>query len=158
MILGGVSGVYEIEDLVKVLKRENAKKLFVIKVPSDLKYVDYLCLVNGHSYRHMLGMAQFVRKVYKMKRQKGDIIPKIEGEKSKDWMALDLGNIALHIFSKGARKEYDLESLWCLGLEYEKRIHRKSASEEIYQKYLNAAGSPNFTEITKIPANTNDKE
>lgn len=81
-------------------------------------------------------MAHFVRKVYKLKRQTGDIIPKIEGEKDKDWIAMDMGNIALHIFSKQARAHYDLESLWCLGEEYEKRIKNKNPMEEVYQKYL----------------------
>lgn len=36
-------------------------------------------------------MANFVRKVYKMKRNSCDILPKVEGEKCKNWMALDLG-------------------------------------------------------------------
>lgn len=118
---------------------EKARKLCVIKVPSELKYVDYLCLVNGISYRHMIGMANFVRKCYKLKRQEGDIIPKIEGETCKSWMAMDLGNIALHIFAQESRNYYDLESLWCLGEEYEKRIKNRVSKDEIYQPYLDAA-------------------
>lgn len=85
----------------------------------------------------MIGMAHFVRRVFKLKRKTNDIIPKIEGEKDKDWIAMDLGNIALHIFSKKARAHYDLESLWCLGDEYEKRIKNKNSMEEVYKKYLN---------------------
>ncbi|CRK95911.1 CLUMA_CG009357, isoform A [Clunio marinus] len=135
----GITGVFDIQDLVEVLRKENARDLFVVKVPSEIKYVDYICLVTGFSYRHMLGMAHFARKCYKMKRGPGDIIPKIEGEKSKDWIAMDLGNIALHIFSKSCRENYDLESLWCLGEEYEKRIRGKSEKENIYQQYLDAA-------------------
>ena len=77
-----------------------------------MKYVDYMCICTGNSYRHMSGLAHFVRKVYKLKRKPGDILPKIEGAKCKDWMALDLGNIALHIYSKTAREKYDLETLW----------------------------------------------
>lgn len=34
---------------------------------------------------------QFVRRVYKQKRNKSDIVPRTEGESSKDWMALDMG-------------------------------------------------------------------
>lgn len=138
---GGVNGVFEIDDLVEVLRSENARNLCVIKVPGDIKYVDYLCLVDGISYRHMIGMAHFVRKMYKLKRQTGDIIPKIEGEKDKNWMAMDLGNIALHIFSKKSREQYDLESLWCLGEEYEKRVKGVTSKENIYQKYFNAAAA-----------------
>lgn len=84
--------MYDIEDLVQVLKRENAVDIFVASVPSELGYVDYMCLVSGKSQKHMQAMAQFVRRVYKQKRNEYDFIPRIEGEKSKDWIALDLGN------------------------------------------------------------------
>lgn len=40
-------------------------------------------------------MANFVRKVYKMKRNSCDILPKVEGEKCKNWMALDLGMLLM---------------------------------------------------------------
>lgn len=87
----GISGVFEIEDLVEILKKDNAVDIFVCKVPKELKYVDYMCIISGNSYRHMMGMANFVRKVYKLKRHRTDIIPKIEGETCKNWMAMDLG-------------------------------------------------------------------
>jgi ribosome silencing factor RsfS/YbeB/iojap len=128
--------------LVDILKKENARKLCVIKIPRELKYVDYFCIVNGISYRHMIGMAQFVRKCYKLKRRSGDIIPKIEGEQSKDWICMDLGNIALHIFTEESREFYDLESLWCLGEDYEKRIKDKDNREQLYASYLQAASAP----------------
>ncbi|XP_037043960.1 mitochondrial assembly of ribosomal large subunit protein 1 [Bradysia coprophila] len=115
----GATGVFEIEDLVEVLRRENAVNIFVCTVPKHLKYVDYLCVVSGRSHRHRLALAQFVRKLFKIKRHRGDVLPKIEGEKSKTWMALDLGNIALHILSENARHQYDIESLWSVGREFD---------------------------------------
>lgn len=33
------------------------------------------------------------------------------------------GNIALHIFSPGARSVYDLESLWSVGSEYDPLVN-----------------------------------
>lgn len=136
-ILGGKTGVYDIEDLVELLKKENAIDLCVIKVPKEYSYVDYLCIVTGSSFRHMGGMADFVRKVYKLKRNPEDLIPAIEGRKlSKDWMAMDLGNIALHIFSKEARETYSLETLWTLGVEYEKRTSKPDTTQEIYDQYV----------------------
>lgn len=122
-----------------VLKKENARNLCVIKIPKEIKYVDYFCLVDGISYRHMIGMAEFVRQCFKKKRNRGDLLPKIEGEKSKDWIAMDLGNIALHIFTKQSRSFYDLESLWCLGEEYEKQIRNSNRQHDIYQMYLDEA-------------------
>ncbi|CAD7003598.1 uncharacterized protein K12H4.2 [Ceratitis capitata] len=120
----GKHGVFDIEDLVEVLRKESAEDIFVCSVPKDLKYVDYMVVCSGRSYRHMLAVAEFVRRIYKIKRNKGEVLPKIEGEKSRKWMALDLGNIALHVFSPEAREEYDLESLWAIGIEYDKESHK----------------------------------
>lgn len=39
----------------------------------------------------MTALAEIVRKVFKKKRKSTDILPRIEGETSSDWMALDLG-------------------------------------------------------------------
>lgn len=122
--------------MVDVLRRENAEDIFVCSVPKDFKYVDYLAVCSGRSYRHMLAMAEFVRRMYKIKRQKGDILPKIEGEKSRDWMAMDLGNIALHIFSPTARESYDLESLWAIGVEYDREFNKpQDPLVELFEKH-----------------------
>lgn len=153
-----MNGVFEIEDLVDVLRKEGARDLCVIKMPADLKYVDYFCLVDGFSYRHMVGMANFVRKCYKMKRNSGEKIPKIEGETSKDWIAMDMGNIALHIFTKQSRKYYDLESLWCLGEEYEKRIKDFKSKDQLYQKYLDAAKGPPEIDYSAMPTYEADED
>lgn len=88
-----MNGVFEIEDLVDVMRRENAEDIFVCTVPKHLKYVDYLCVVTGRSQRHRTALAEFVRKLFKIKRHSGEVIPKIEGARSKTWMALDLGGI-----------------------------------------------------------------
>uniref|UniRef100_A0A034W626 Mitochondrial assembly of ribosomal large subunit protein 1 n=1 Tax=Bactrocera dorsalis TaxID=27457 RepID=A0A034W626_BACDO len=132
----GKHGVYDVEDLVDVLRKENAEDVFVCSVPKDLKYVDYMVVCSGRSYRHMLAIAEFVRRIYKVKRTKGEILPKIEGENSRQWMALDLGNIALHVFSPDAREQYDLESLWAIGIEYDKETHKpQDPLVELFEKH-----------------------
>lgn len=60
-------------------------------MPPDTKYVDYIVVVTGKSKRHMTSVGEFIRKLYKRKRHPHDVIPRIEGEMSSDWMALDLG-------------------------------------------------------------------
>ncbi|XP_029156091.1 uncharacterized protein LOC114928890 [Nylanderia fulva] len=115
----GTTGVYDIEELVTLLERDKAKNIFVASVPKEYAYVDYIVVVTGRSQKHMSALATFVRKVYKLKRHPTDLIPKIEGENSKDWLALDLGNIVLHIFSHSAREHYDLETLWTVGTRYD---------------------------------------
>ncbi|XP_055323311.1 uncharacterized protein LOC129578569 [Sitodiplosis mosellana] len=115
----GKTGVFDIEDLITVLRRDNAENIFVCTVPKELKYVDYMVVITARSHRHMKAIAEFVRKMFKVKRGKGDKIPKIEGKNSDEWLAMDLGNIALHIFSAKVRKQYDLEMLWSVGPNYD---------------------------------------
>lgn len=104
----------------------------------------------------MQAIAEFVRKVYKRKCHSNDIIPRIEGENSKEWVALDLGsllknyvllsqlcsyfliitgNIALHIFSKEARTKYDLESLWAVGAQYDSEYNKEDPIVEMLERH-----------------------
>ncbi|XP_043288536.1 uncharacterized protein 312 [Venturia canescens] len=131
----GVKGVYDIEDLIHLLRRDKAKEIFVVSVPPELSYVDYLVVVTAKSARHMSALATFVRKVYKIKRNPGDSLPKIEGPESKDWMALDLGNIALHILTREARDLYDLETLWTVGGKYDDKSNQLDVEKEFEKKY-----------------------
>lgn len=96
-ILGGKTGVFEIEELVYVLKKDNAKNIAVIKIPPEYKYADYMVIITGRSNKHLYSMAEYVKKLFKRKRHENDRIPKIEGSTSKlgkynDWLAMDLGN------------------------------------------------------------------
>ncbi|KAF5277701.1 hypothetical protein FQR65_LT03681 [Abscondita terminalis] len=131
----GKTGVFDIEDLVEVLKRENADDIFVSAMPTTYNYVDYICIASGRSQKHLNAIVQFVRRVYKQKRHSDDEIPKLEGKNSKDWLALDLGNIALHIFSKEARTLYDLDSLWALGPDFDKECNKKDPMVDMLEKH-----------------------
>ncbi|XP_055603357.1 uncharacterized protein LOC129751717 [Uranotaenia lowii] len=151
----GKTGVYDIEDLITVLRLNNAEDIFVCAVPKEIKYVDFMCIVTGMSFRHMRGIAEFVRKVYKMKKGALDIIPKIEGENSREWMALDLGNIALHIFTDTAREQYDLESLWAVGARYDRECNKPAEElvelferHSVYLNDLKPLSKENFVEKT----------
>lgn len=109
---GGVNGVFEIEDLVAVLKRENASKIFVAQVPSKYQYVDYICVANANSQRHLKAIAQFVKRVYKHKRGKHDIVPRTEGAGSSEWIAIDLGMILINNLHGRPLKRGTGDSSW----------------------------------------------
>jgi len=49
----GKTGVFDIEELVQLLRDENMRDIAVIRVPEELKYCDYLVLANATSFRHM---------------------------------------------------------------------------------------------------------
>ncbi|XP_063229817.1 uncharacterized protein LOC134534972 [Bacillus rossius redtenbacheri] len=120
----GERGVFDTEELVALLRRDRAGDIFVAELPSHLKYVDHIVVATGKSHRHRRALAEFVRKVYKRKQRPGDPVPRIEGENATEWIALDLGNIALHIMSKSARELYDIEMLWSVGPEFDDQCNK----------------------------------
>ncbi|XP_035785276.1 uncharacterized protein LOC118463097 isoform X1 [Anopheles albimanus] len=141
-------GVFDINDLITILKLNNAMNIFVCTIPKHIKYVDYMCVASGRNRKHMVGMAEAVKKTFKIKRHTSDPIPKIEGEINSDWMAMDLGNIAMHIFSPAVREQYDLESLWTVGSFYDRELNKpKEDLIQLFEKhavYLNDLKSPNL--------------
>nr|SVE92551.1 EOG090X0AI9 [Megafenestra aurita] len=115
----GTTGVFDIEEFIDILHQEKLENIAVIAVPPELNYVDYMVITTGKSAKQMTAVAIFIRKIFKMRRSKNDSLPVVEGKDNKDWIALDLGNIAFHIFSSKARKTYDLETLWTCGAEFD---------------------------------------
>ncbi|XP_013387653.1 uncharacterized protein LOC106156776 [Lingula anatina] len=122
----GETGVYDIEDLVVVLRSENAHDICVIKVPAECHYVDYMVIVSGSSARHIRAMAEWVIWVYKRKRSPKDQHVMMAGKNSKSWVALDMGNIVLHIMSDEAREYYDLETLWTVGSNFDEKCIKEA--------------------------------
>ncbi|KAK7070947.1 Mitochondrial assembly of ribosomal large subunit protein 1 [Halocaridina rubra] len=127
----GVTGVFDVEELVDLLREDNAQDIAVIRVPSDMKYVDYMVIVTSKSQRHINALAQLVRRVYKKKRNKGDLHVILEG-KNTEWQALDLGNIALHIMTEETRESYDLETLWTVGAAFDDKCQKEETSYNVY--------------------------
>nr|SVE73719.1 EOG090X0AI9 [Daphnia atkinsoni] len=115
----GTTGIFDIEEFVEILGQQKLQNIVVIAVPSQLNYVDYMVITTGRSPKQMTAFAEFIRKISKRRCSESDPLPVIEGKSNKDWIALDLGNIALHIFSSKFRKIYDLETLWTCGPDFD---------------------------------------
>ena len=60
-VAGGVTGVFDVQEVVDLLRDEKARDICVIVVPPELKYVSYLVIVTGHSTRHLRAMAAYVK-------------------------------------------------------------------------------------------------
>lgn len=117
-LVRGQTGVYDIEDLVKVLASANVIDLVTIHIPPMASFADYMVIVSAKSRRHLEAIAADVQCIYKCKKIDSDQFVKIEG-KGSGWLAMDLGNIILHMFMPEDRELYDLETLWTIGPEYD---------------------------------------
>lgn len=127
----GVTGVFDVEELVDLLKEDNAKDVAVIRIPKQMKYVDYMVIASCKSERHLNSMAQLVRQIYKKKKHASDRHCILEG-KNTGWAAIDMGNIALHIMDPKLREAYDLETLWTVGAEFDEKCQEAKESDSFH--------------------------
>lgn len=141
----GITGVFDVEDLVAALKSEQLADLCVIKVPPSANYCDYLVLVTAKNHRHLNKIIEFIRKLYKARRRDNDphltyTVGQPIGRHTikSSWQVLDFGNIVLHMFLPGVREVYDLESLWSVGPEFDEKTVRPVYDEvtDILQKHV----------------------
>jgi len=122
----GVHGVFDIDELVEALRKENVLDITAISVPEDIHYTDFLVLATAKSPRHSIAVCENIKKLYKLKKHIKDPFVIVEGGKESDWKALDLGNIVLHIFLEETRVLYDIESLWLFDPEFDKGRNMKT--------------------------------
>lgn len=121
----GVDGVFDVDDLVEALKLENMKDIAVIAVRPEMRYCDYLVLATAMSPRHLDASGHFLKKLHKLKRSEGDPFVVVEGDKTcTDWKILDMQSIVLHLFLSETRLKYDIETLWCVGPNFDDKTQR----------------------------------
>nr|ACO15655.1 C7orf30 homolog [Caligus clemensi] len=115
----GESGVFDIQELASTLKKEKCKDICVMDVGAYSPFYQHMVIVSCKSKTSMLGISRYLRKLYKYKSP-GDAGPLIEGLKGgSSWLAMDLGNIVVHLFLPEMRATIDLESLWGIGASFD---------------------------------------
>lgn len=129
----GETGVFDIDDLVVQLQKENARDVCVIHIPPSIQYADYIVVCSGLSVRHLRAIAENLSTQYKQRRWKEDPDRvRIEGKNSNEWKAIDFGNIVLHLMMEDTRLKYDIEMLWAVGVKYDDKCNEKP--EDIWEK------------------------
>ncbi|XP_071496589.1 uncharacterized protein [Diadema antillarum] len=116
--------VFSIDDMVALLRAENAQDICVIKIPKEKQYVDFFIVATGRSPRHLKAMSLYINQQYKARKTKRDAFILVEGENTDDWICMDFGNIVVHLMSEEMREFYELEKLWTLGPGYDDQLQR----------------------------------
>lgn len=113
----GKTGVYELEELLTVLREENAQDICVINIPPEINLTEHMVVVSAISLRHLRAIMSTVNNIYKQKKHNSDpylLISGVDDPKS-EWLAVDLGNAFLHVMMPQTRQRYDIEGLWLSG-------------------------------------------
>ncbi len=63
MFLGGKKGVFDLEEILEILRDERMKDICVIKIPPEQQYARYLILATAFSGRHLKSTSEYINKL-----------------------------------------------------------------------------------------------
>lgn len=100
------------DDVVDALGEVKAVSTTVIDVTGKTPLTDFLVIASGNSERHLVTL----RKAVLDRAAERRIKPLgVEGERSPDWILIDLGDCVVHLMRPATRAYYDLERFWSVG-------------------------------------------
>ena len=102
----------KLSTIVKALDSKSAQDIRVIRIGDLTIVADYFVIVNGTSTTHTRGLVDEVD--FRM-GEKGVNVDHIEGVDGASWIAMDYGDIVVHVFYRDVREQYNLEKLWSDG-------------------------------------------
>lgn len=100
--------------VIGALEDLKAQDIQVLDVRGMTSITDLMIVASGTSDRHIKALADNVVESVK----KYGLHPiGVEGETSREWVLVDLGDIILHVMHPQTRAFYNLEKLWTVGEE-----------------------------------------
>lgn len=101
----------ELEEIVKAVEEKKGFNTLVLDVQQISSLTYYFILSEGHVERHLKAISDEI--IGQMaKRGRKPLCLEGIGE---DWVAIDFGEIIVHLFTPLAREKYRLEETWCEG-------------------------------------------
>ncbi|MBL8496292.1 ribosome silencing factor [Nitrosomonas sp. JL21] len=98
-----------VRTVVDALEDIKAYDIDVIEVSKITSLFEYIIIASADSTRQTKSLANNVQE--KVKAAGGHIFS-VEGERSGEWLLVDLGDAIVHIMLPAAREYYNLKALW----------------------------------------------
>ncbi|MDD5051939.1 MAG: ribosome silencing factor [Sulfuricurvum sp.] len=93
-----------IEKIINILDQNKGEAIEVFDLLNSDYFADYVVLASSLGERHTLALLDHLKKGLKPEEQF------LYVDESGDWVAIDLGDILIHILTPQYRVKYDLES------------------------------------------------
>ena len=88
---------------------DKGEDIKIIDLQSQSALADYMIVATGTSSRHIAALASKLKDRLEARGVKGI---KIEGLAQSDWVAIDTGDIIVHLFREEVREFYNIEKMW----------------------------------------------
>jgi ribosome-associated protein len=95
--------------IVDALEEIKGNDIVVIDTSKKSDLFDRMIIASANSNRQTRALAH---NVVKKLEERGEVINSTEGEKSGEWVLIDLGEVLVHVMQPGVRMYYSLEELW----------------------------------------------
>lgn len=76
---------------------------------NETAIADYMIIASGTSSRHVSAMAEKLKARLEIRGLKG---LRMEGMTQSDWVAIDAGDVIIHLFRPEVRAFYNIEKMW----------------------------------------------
>ena len=102
--------VEAMKDLIEQsLDADKAEEINTIDLQSQSAIADYMIVATGTSSRHIAALASKLKDRLEAQGVKGI---KVEGLAQSDWVAIDTGDVIIHLFREEVREFYNIEKMW----------------------------------------------
>ena len=91
---------------------DKAEDVVKIDLRGRSDVADYMVICSGRSSRQVAAISE---KLVDRLKQEMQLLCKIEGKETGDWVLIDAGDVIVHVFRPEVREFYQLEKMWLPG-------------------------------------------
>ena len=88
---------------------DKAFEIVTIELDEQAALADYMVIASGTSSRHVSALAEKLKERLEIRGVK-DV--RLEGVAQSDWVAIDAGDVIVHLFRPEVRAFYNIEKMW----------------------------------------------
>ncbi|MEM6384639.1 MAG: ribosome silencing factor [Pseudomonadota bacterium] len=104
-----LNGDEVLASILKSLDDDKAEDVVKISLNGKSEMADWMVIASGRSTRQVAAISEHI--VEALKRDH-NVLSKIEGKDTGDWVLIDTGDIIVHVFRPEVREFYQLEKMW----------------------------------------------
>jgi len=95
--------------IIEALEDRKGQQILVLDVRRLTSITDFMVIVSGTSNRHVKAL---VDAAVEAADTAGCSLIGVEGQETREWVLVDLGDVLVHVMQNEPRRFYDLERLW----------------------------------------------